>query len=301
MNNIKSVFSIKDLENLSGIKAHTIRIWEKRYGILGPMRTETNIRLYDAQNLQKLLNIVLLHNHGYKISKISKYSDEEIPRIVREIISEKSVGHHAIAEFKIAMMNFDQSQFLKTYNDLLSEKPFHEIFDKIFIPLMEEIGLLWQSETITPAHEHFISHLIRQKIILNTEKAQLSTTIKRDKTFVLFLPQNEIHEIGLLYLNYELLRNGYYTVYLGESIPFVNLKDVQRYFRNIAFVTYATVEPSIDSINEYINIFENEILKETNSEFWLLGRMTSYIDKKKLSDPVKIFFSLQEAIEIIKE
>ena len=113
MNNIKSVFSIKDLENLSGIKAHTIRIWEKRYNILQPMRTETNIRLYDAQNLQKLLNVVLLHNHGYKISKIAQYSNEEIPLIARAIISDKSVRHHAISELKMEMMNLDQSKFLK--------------------------------------------------------------------------------------------------------------------------------------------------------------------------------------------
>ena len=116
MNNIKNVFSIKDLENLSGIKAHTIRIWEKRYNVLEPMRTETNIRLYDLSNLQKLLNITLLHNHGYKISKISKLSNERIPELVNEIISDKSVKHHAISTFKMAMINFDHSLFFNTFN-----------------------------------------------------------------------------------------------------------------------------------------------------------------------------------------
>ena len=121
---VKSVFSIKDLENLSGIKAHTIRIWEKRYNVLQPMRTDTNVRLYDLACLQKLLNITLLHDYGYKISKIASYPEEEIPVLVREIISEKSAKNHAISAFKMAMMNFDQELFFTTYAQLLSEKSF---------------------------------------------------------------------------------------------------------------------------------------------------------------------------------
>src|SRR3954464_3107825 len=119
INNVKSVFTIKDLENLSGIKAHTIRIWEKRYNILEPMRTDTNIRVYNIHNLQKLLNITLLHEYGYKISKIASYSEDKIPQLVREIISDKSTKNHAISAFKIAMMNFDQEHFFTTYNQLL--------------------------------------------------------------------------------------------------------------------------------------------------------------------------------------
>ena len=164
MNNVKNVFSIKDLENLSGIKAHTIRIWEKRYNILEPMRTDTNIRLYDLKNLQKLLNIVLLHDYGYKISRIAKYKEDEIPEIVNTIISKKSAKSHAIANFKMAMINFDQTLFFNTYDKLLSEKSFREVFFEVFIPLMNEIGLLWQTDTVTPAHEHFITYLIKQKL-----------------------------------------------------------------------------------------------------------------------------------------
>jgi DNA-binding transcriptional MerR regulator len=198
MNNVKNVFSIKDLENLSGIKAHTIRIWEKRYNILEPMRTDTNIRLYDLRNLQKLLNIVLLHDYGYKISRIAKYNDEEIPEIVNTIISEKSAKSHAISSFKMAMVNFDQALFFKTYDALLSEKSFREVFFEVFIPLMNEIGLLWQAETITPAHEHFISYLIKQKLLTNTEKLQILEPRYNDRVYILYLPYNEIHEFGAL-------------------------------------------------------------------------------------------------------
>lgn len=296
MNNIKSVFSIKDLENLSGIKAHTIRIWEKRYNVLEPMRTETNIRTYDLASLQKLLNITLLHNHGYKISKISKLEVDQISQMVKEIINEKSVKNHAISTFKMAMMNFDQTLFTTTYNELLSQKSFEKVFYDVFIPLMNEIGLLWQSETITPAHEHFISNLIRQKILTNTENLQSNQATNTDKIFVLYLPTNEIHELGLMYLNYQFINNGYKTIYLGESIPTENLKDVTRYFDNVVFVTYMTVEPDKDKINHYLDNIKKEVLTPSNSELWITGRMIDYIDSKQLNRAIKTFYTINQMV-----
>lgn len=295
INNIKSVFSIKDLENLSGIKAHTIRIWEKRYGILEPMRSSTNIRNYDTHNLQKLLNIVLLHNYGYKISRIAEYSTEKIELLVREIISEKSSKNHAINAFKMAMMNFDQVLFFKTYSNLLSEKSFREIFYEVMIPLMNEIGLLWQSGTITPAQEHFISSLIKQKLLVNTEKIQVLEPTRTDKVFVLFLPENEIHELGLMYLNYEILLHGYKTIYLGESVPMESLKDLKKYFDNIVYVSYLTVQPTKDVINDYLQRIATEIM-EADSQVWFLGRMTEFIDLKKIPNNIKTFRSIQDLV-----
>ena len=174
MNNVKNVFSIKDLENLSGIKAHTIRIWEKRYNVLEPMRSDTNIRSYDIKNLQKLLNIVLLHNFGYKISKIATLDQAQINKLSSDIISEKSAKNHAISSFKMAMMNFDQSLFFNTYNQLLNEKTFQEVFYTVFIPLMNELGFLWQTETISPSHEHFITYLIKQKLLISNDASDES-------------------------------------------------------------------------------------------------------------------------------
>lgn len=291
MNNIKSSFSIKDLENLSGIKAHTIRIWEKRYDVLQPMRTDTNIRLYDLSSLQKLLNITLLHDYGYKISKISKLPNDKINSLVREIVSEKSAKNHAISSFKLAMMNFDQTLFFNTYDQLLSEKSFREIFYEVFIPLITEIGFLWQAETITPAHEHFISYLIKQKILINTEKLQILPASKTDKLFVLYLPSNEIHELGLMYLNYEILLNGYKTIYLGESVPTSSLLDVKKYFDNIVFVCYTTVEPNRIEINDYIADLKSKLLGD-ETELWLLGRMTEHISAKNHSNKMQIFNSI---------
>lgn len=298
MNNVKNTFSIKDLENLSGIKAHTIRIWEKRYNVLEPMRTDTNIRYYDLACLQKLLNITLLHEYGYKISKISKMPEEKIPALVRDIISEKSAKNHAISSFKMAMMNFDQTLFFNTYNTLLSEKSFKEIFHDVVIPLMNEIGFLWQTDTITPAHEHFISYLIKQKLLINTEKIQVLEPTKTDKLFILYLPMNEIHELGLMYLNYEIILNGYKTIYLGESVPTDSLKDLKKYFDNIVYVCYMTVEPEKANLPSYINEIETEILDQT-SELWLIGRMTEYVESKKISSKVKVFSSIENLMESI--
>lgn len=298
MNNVKSVFSIKDLENLSGIKAHTIRIWEKRYNILEPMRTDTNIRLYDLLSLQKLLNITLLHDYGYKISKIASYPEDQIPVLVREIISEKSAKNHAISAFKMAMMDFDQELFFTTYAQLLAEKSFKEIFYHVFIPLMTELGLLWQSETITPAHEHFISYLIKQKLLINTEKLQVLRPTKTEKVFVLSLPMNELHELGLMYVNYETLLRGYKTIYLGESMPIENLKDLKKHFESIVFVSYLTIQPDKDSVNDYVNQMIHELM-DVNTELWYVGRMTEFINKDGFSDKIKIFNSITDLVDEI--
>lgn len=298
INNVKSVFSIKDLENLSGIKAHTIRIWEKRYDILQPMRTDTNIRLYDLASLQKLLNITLLHDYGYKISKIATYPQDKIPSLVREIISSKTAKSHAISAFKMAMMNFDQELFFNTYNWLIAEKSFKEIFHQVFIPLMNELGLLWQSDTITPAHEHFVSYLIKQKLLVNTEKLQVLKQTKFDKVFVLSLPMNEIHELGLMYLNYEILLNGYKTIYLGESMPIENLKDLKKHFDSIVFVSYMTVQPERDAVHEYVTKMSDELLDDT-TELWFTGRLVEFIKKEELSDKISIFNSISELVDKI--
>ncbi len=298
VNNIKNVFSIKDLENLSGIKAHTIRIWEKRYDILQPMRTDTNIRLYDLASLQKLLNITLLHDYGYKISKIAKYPQDKIPSLVREIISNKTAKSHAISELKMAMMNFDHQLFFNTYNWLIADKTFKEIFHQVFIPLMNELGLLWQSDTITPAHEHFITYLIKQKVLVNTEKLQVLQPTKTDKVFVLSLPMNEIHELGLMYLNYEILLQGYKTVFLGESMPINNLKDLKNHFDSIVFVSYLTVQPERDLLDGYIQKMSDELLDDT-TELWYIGRLVEFIKREELSEKISIFTSIAELVDQI--
>jgi DNA-binding transcriptional MerR regulator len=298
MNNIKNIFSIKDLENLSGIKAHTIRIWEKRYNVLQPMRTDSNIRLYDLYSLQKLLNITLLHDYGYKISKIATYSEEKIPSLVREIITSKNANNHAISDFKMAMMNFDQDLFFKTYDWLIVKKTFKEVFLKVFVPLMNELGLLWQTDTITPAHEHFISYLIKQKMLINIENQQKQPVLHHDKVFVLSLPMNEIHELGLMYLHYEILLQGYKTVYLGESMPIDNLKVLKNNFGSIVYITYMTVQPDREAIETYVATMESELLGD-GTKLWFIGRLVENINKDKIAEETRVFDSITELVDAI--
>lgn len=296
MNNVKKIFSIRDLENLSGIKAHTIRIWEKRYGLLTPERTATNIRTYSLVSLQKLLNITLLYNHGHKISKIAKIPEENIPLMVREIVSKNSVKLHAISAFKLAMINFDQTLFMSTYNSIMIDRSFREVFKDVFIPFLNELGLLWQTDSISPAHEHFITGLIKQKLIVNTENLQ-QLTVKKDKIFVPFLPENEIHEIGLLYLNYEIVVRGYKSIYLGQTVPIETLEDVMQYFDNLHFISYFTVAPAKDKLEKYIDDFSDLIHKYNTNKLWILGYQTRHIETSKLPKFVSTFNSIEQVIE----
>lgn len=294
MNNIKKVFSIRDLENLSGIKAHTIRIWEKRYNLLSPERTTTNIRTYSLSSLQKLLNITLLNKNGYKISKIAKIPEEDIPLKVREIVANKSMKNHILNAFKLSMLNFDQTLFSNTYNALLADNSFREIFNDYFIPLLNELGLLWQTDTISPAHEHFITALIKQKILINIEKLQTNEPTRKDKTFVLFLPEGEIHDIGLLYVNYEINLRGYKSVYLGQSIPQDNLAELLRYADNICFLSYFTVAPTQEKVEKYLNEFSELIKGYKNPCLWILGRQTMHVEHVDLPKNIKRFTSIEE-------
>lgn len=300
MNNIQVNFSIKDLENLTGIKAHTIRIWEKRYSLLSPNRSETNIRNYSSTSLQKLLNISYLNNNGLKISKIASLEEDEIPVKVREIASRAKVENHAINAFKMAMVNFDQALFYNTYNNLIETKTFADIFYTVFMPLLDEVGLLWQTNTITPAHEHFLSIHIKQKILLNIERLQsLEPKPKfQPKTYVLFLPENEIHDIGLLFINYQLRSKGYHTIFLGESVPMESLTSLHNFFNEIVFITYFTVKPDTESIPEYIHEFNGMLLDNNNTKLNILGPKLSHLPQEiDLPDNVSTFSSIDDLVK----
>ncbi|WP_339625009.1 MerR family transcriptional regulator [uncultured Winogradskyella sp.] len=296
MNNIKNKFSIKDLENLTGIKAHTIRIWEKRYNLLTPKRTETNIRYYDLKSFQKMLNVSFLNNNGYKISKIATIDENKLPLLVREIASQSNIESHAINTFKLAMLNFDQALFYNTYEILLKEKGFSEIFYDIYIPLLTEIGLLWQTNTITPAHEHFLTTLIRQKILTSTEQVQSAQINKSTKTFVLYLPDNEIHELGLMFINHEIISKGYQSIFLGQSVPLESLTDLQNYYDEIIYVSYFTVKPEKEEIEDYILDFDKMLLKTPKIEFWVLGQMLNCVDTENLPTNMRAFSSIQSLL-----
>lgn len=299
MNISKKYFSIRDLENLSGIKAHTIRIWEKRYHLLSPERTETNIRTYSLDSLQKLLNITLLYYNGYKISKIAKIQETQIPTMVNEIIAKNSEKHHAVNAFKLAMVNFDTAQFYNSYNSLVAERSFKEMFNDVLVPLMNELGLLWQVKAISPAHEHFIASLIKQKIYIHTEKFQKLPPTREEEVFVLYLPEGEIHEVGLLFLNYEIVSKGFRSIYLGQTNSLESLKELLGYYSNVHFVSYFTVSPQNDEIEKYLNDF-NHVLYRPGCKLSILGYQTQRMLKKPAFDYIKAYESIAHFSSILE-
>ncbi len=239
MSKVKNSFSIKNLENISGIKAHTLRIWEKRYNLLSPERTDTNIRRYSLDSLRKLLNITLLYNNGYKISKIAAYEESEIPQLVRQLALTSKSEQMSINKLKLAMVNFDSILFDLTFDEMLVEKGFDFIYMKVFIPLLHELGILWQTNAICLSHEHFITNLIKQKIHAQTHLAQSAIKPNEDgPCFVLFLPENEIHELSILYLNQLLLSKGYKTIFLGQSVPTNSLATLLSFSSQLHFVSF---------------------------------------------------------------
>lgn len=299
LEHIQSTFSIKDLENFSGIKAHTIRIWEQRYDLLKPERSEGNQRLYSIEELQKLLNIKLLYENGLKISKIAGLTEEEIPERVITVLEKSRVDSRSLDDFKVAMIKFDQALFEKTFDKLMADLSFRRIFIDVFIPLLHEIGTLWQANSITPAHEHFISNLIQQKLIAQIERNIHIVPNKDERVYVLYLPYGEIHDLGLLYLHYEVMLRGLKSIYLGQSVPIENLNEVMKIYSKVTFVSYITVEPA-EGMQAFIKKVEKETLTRKEDRMWIISRRASQLKPSSLPTSMRLFQGVLEAIEEIK-
>lgn len=212
-----SQYSIKDLEKLSGIKAHTIRIWEKRYGIIEPQRTKTNIRYYSDQDLKKILNVSILNSKGYKISKIANFDSDLLRNKVFELSQSATDFPVQIDRLILAMIDLDERNFNDIISSLTLKIGFEDTVVNILYPFLEKIGVLWVTGNIHPAQEHFITNLIRQKLIVVTDALPIPD--KSERNFILFLREGEFHELGLLFMNYLLRANGFYTYYLGQTVP----------------------------------------------------------------------------------
>jgi len=217
-------YSIKDLEKITGIKAHTIRIWEKRYNIVEPSRTQTNIRFYSDEDLRHLMNVAILNKYGYKISNIQSMSVAEVNQSVIELSNQDIDNDHQVDNLVMAMIELDEQRFDKIITSSIIKHGFDYTFESLLHRFLEKIGVLWQTGSVNPAQEHFISQLIRQKLILAIDGQHDYTT--NQKTFLLFLPEKEYHEIALLYLHFLIRKSGHAVIYLGQNVPLVNLKDI---------------------------------------------------------------------------
>ncbi len=216
-----NIFSIKDLEQLSGIKAHTIRIWEQRYSFINPSRTGTNIRYYSNEELKTILNISLLNRYGYKVSRIDKMSVEEISEKLLKLTHIEAQKERVVNELIQHMIDLKIEDFEKTLDEYILSKGFEKTITEIVFLVLEKVGLLWQTGHVNPAQEHLVSNIIRQKIIVGIEKA--TSLSYENRTVLMFLPEGETHELSLLFVHYLLKIRGIKGIYLGANIP---LKDV---------------------------------------------------------------------------
>jgi DNA-binding transcriptional MerR regulator len=218
-------YSIKDLEILSNIKSHTIRIWEKRYDLLNPERTDTNIRYYSNDDLKKLLNISFLNKQGIKISKIVEMTENEIKEAVHALNLSDSDNETYIENLIVAMIDLNEETFQKVFNAASNQLGFEAAMTDVIFKFFVQIGVMWQVGAINPAQEHFVSNIVRQKIIAATEELNYQPESSASK-ILLFLPENELHELSLLMYNYALRKRAYATVYLGQAVPLDSLQRI---------------------------------------------------------------------------
>jgi DNA-binding transcriptional MerR regulator len=250
-----STYSIRDLEQLSGIKAHTLRIWEQRYAIIAPQRTDTNIRTYDDQDLKLVLNISLLKDHGYKISEISRLSPDELSSEVMKVSDKQLTYPDQIHALTLSMIDLNEERFEKIINTNILQFGFENTMINIVYPFLNRIGTLWVTGSVGPAQEHFITNLIRQKLIVAIDG--LSRQLATGKKYILFLPEGEFHEISLLFANYIIRARSNKVIYLGQSLPFEELVYVYERHKPDYLFTVLTSHPSNHEVQPFVNRMAN--------------------------------------------
>ncbi len=288
-----NAFTIKDLENLSGVKAHTIRIWEQRYNFLKPHRTDTNIRFYSNDELKTILNIALLNKSGFKISHINKMSEGEIFQKIAELNYPEGQQERIINKLVGYMVDFDIDSFEQILNDELRHKDVDVFINEIIFPFLEKVGILWTTNHINPAQEHLVTNIIRQKILVGIEN--ISSVLSLDKTALLFLPEGEHHEVGLLYVFYLLKRRGVKVYYLGADVPLKDLGYVIKAKAPDFIYTHLTSLAHNFNMERFLNNVKVHI---HGSPVYLSGPVTlSY--KKDVPETIHFKKSLEEVKEFI--
>jgi DNA-binding transcriptional MerR regulator len=276
------LYTIRELEKLSGIKAHTIRIWEKRYGLIKPGRTSTNIRTYCDSELKKLLNISVLNRNGIRISTIAKLSENEIVERINEIAENDGIGDSQIDRLTAAMVDLDEHTFEQVLAKSIIHYGFEDTVVRILYPFLKKVGLLWQTGVVNPAQEHFISNLIIQKFYVAIDG--LSESGRMDaKHFIFFLPEGEFHEIGLLFMCFLAKKRGHHVLYLGQSVPLPALQDIIQSGKADCLV--ASVTTPLADYNSF-NYF-HELATKFRDKILFIGGSQMAHPSKKLPDNVR--------------
>lgn len=284
-------FSIKDIENLTGIKAHTLRIWEQRHGILIPKRTDTNIRYYDGNDLKKALRVALLNQHGYKISRIQKMDDEDIDDAINEIEDPAFHLDNIINKLLEHTIDMDMDKFEKQLNKFINKNGIIEAVEGLIFHFLQKLGMMWMTSKIFPAQEHLVTNVIQRKILLAIEKLN-NPTSDGDKQYLLFLPEGEHHDIGLLYMHYYLLSNGHKVLYLGADSPLEQVKLVREAMQPDHIYTHLTSVTNDFDLNGYILKLSE---MQPDNDIYISGTM---IQRSKILDlPENVVFvqSLDQA------
>lgn len=247
-----SNYSIKDLEHLSGIKAHTIRIWEQRYSFIKPSRSDTNIRSYDDLDLKLILNVALLKDNGFKISRIAEMSSQEMTQEVLTLTDKNLRFPEQIHALTLAMIDMNEDRFEKIMSSNILKLGFEKTMINIVYPFLSKIGVLWQTGSINPAQEHFITNLIRQKMIVAIDGQYVSEKRGSSK-YILFLPEGELHELSLLFADFIIKSRQNTSVYLGQSLPLDDLVSVYNLHKPDYILSFLTSVPGADQIQSYVN------------------------------------------------
>lgn len=245
-------FSISDLEQLSGVKAHTIRIWEQRYGILRPVRTATNIRTYCDDDLRRLLNVATLCNRGHRISQVARLSEQELMDAVISCNNDENNYCQQVNGLLAAMLHMDEPQLNSLLNNAAHKLGFEEAILHVAYPFLQRIGVMWQAGCVNPAQEHLVTNLLRQKIMAAID-AVPPIKPSEVRRWVLFLPEGEMHELALLVMNYVLRARGHHVLYLGQNLPITELKAICSTYEPFALCTVMTAVPERDKVQEFVD------------------------------------------------
>lgn len=286
-------FTIKDLENLSGIKAHTIRIWEQRYSFLKPERTDTNIRYYSNDELKQLLNIALLNKYGYKVSHIDKMDREEIRTKILALNLVEAQQERVINQLIQHMIDFNAAKFESVLNNYIVSKGIEKAILQIIYPYLEKIGILWVTNHINPAQEHLVSNMIRQKLIAGIDS--INTLIRSDKTVLLFLPEGEYHELSLLFMHYLLKSRGISIIYLGCNIPLADVEYVVKLKKPDYLFTHLTIKGHKFNFEKFLDAIQ----KRANGVPVIISGQLTTTYEKKIHPQIHLKKSFSEVMEFV--
>jgi len=290
-----SSYTIKDLEKISGIKAHTIRIWEQRYNFLQPQRTETNIRSYSADELKVILNVSLLNKYGFKISHIDKMSSEQMEENIMSLSQLDAQKERVVNALIKEMVSLNMVAFERQLDLYIGQKGIEKTINEIIFPYLERVGILWVTNHINPAQEHLATNIVRQKIILGIER--LTPLLTYTKRIVLFLPEGEYHELGLLYVHFLLKQKGIYVDYLGTNVPMVDLK----YLTEFKKVDYLYCHITMPARNFKLDKFFTNLATINQQIPIILSGLMIQEYKGKISPNIHLKRSLSETIAFLQE